>query len=93
MKAFVLIKFASIETKDAYRLIKRLKPVIESYMVYGRFDAVAIIQANTLEDIRHIILSDIQPIPGVIETMPCLIVEDENRMEPESPAQSLRQTT
>ena len=51
-------------------------------MVYGRFDAVAMIQANTLEEVRHILLSEIQPIPGVIETMPCLILEDENQSEP-----------
>lgn len=78
MKALILVKFASLETRDAYRQLKNLEPVIESYMVYGRFDAVAIIQAENLDGIRRIIFSDIQPIPGVIETMPCLIVEDES---------------
>ena len=42
--------------------MKRLKPVFESCMVYGRFDAVAFIQANSLEEIRHIILTQIQSI-------------------------------
>ena len=82
MKAIVLVKFTSLETRDGYRKLKRLKSVTESYMVYGRFDAVAMIQANTLEEVRHILLSEIQPIPGVIETMPCLILEDENQSEP-----------
>ena len=77
MKALVLIKFTSLETRDAYRVLKELKSVVESYMVYGRFDAVAIIQGNNLEDIRRVILSEIQPILGVIETLPCIIVEDE----------------
>jgi DNA-binding Lrp family transcriptional regulator len=81
MKAIVLIKFSSLETRNGYRRLKQLDSVIESHMVYGRFDAVALIQANTLEDIRHIILSGIQPIPGVIETMPCLILEDEQLVE------------
>ena len=76
MKAIVLVKFTSLETRDGYRVLKHLKPVTESYLVYGRFDAVAIIQANSLEEIRNIILTEIQPIPGVIETMPCLIVEE-----------------
>jgi len=78
MKAIILVKFTSLETRAAYHHLKRLKPVYESYMVYGRFDAVAFIQANSLEEIRHIILTQIQSIPGIIETMPCLIVEDEN---------------
>jgi DNA-binding Lrp family transcriptional regulator len=91
MKAIVLVKFTSLETRDGYRKLKHLKSVIESYMVYGRFDAVAIIQANTLEGVRHILLSEIQPIPGVIETMPCLILEDENLSETGQPPVILNQ--
>lgn len=78
MKAIVLIKITSLETRDAYKQLKRLKTVIESYMVYGRYDAVVILQAQNLEEIRRIIFSEIQPIPGVIETMPCLIVEEDD---------------
>jgi DNA-binding Lrp family transcriptional regulator len=78
MKALILIKFTSLETRDAYHHLKRLKPVIESFMVYGRFDAVAIVQGSDLGEIRRIILSEIHPIPGVIETLPCIIVEDES---------------
>jgi DNA-binding Lrp family transcriptional regulator len=85
MKAIVLIKFTSKESRDAYEQIKRLTPVIESYMVYGRFDAVAILHANQLEDIRRIILTDIHQIPGVIETLPCVIVEEEILAQAEPP--------
>ena len=91
MKAIVLVKFTSLETRDGYRHLKRLEPVTESYMVYGRFDAVAMIQADTLEDIRHIILSEIQSIPGVIETMPCLILEDETQPAPGYTPQPVKQ--
>ncbi len=58
-------------------ILKRLKSVTESYQVYGRFDAAVFIRADSLEEIRSIILSEIQPIPGVIETLPSLIVEDQ----------------
>ncbi|MCC7129475.1 MAG: hypothetical protein IT297_03660 [Anaerolineae bacterium] len=51
--------------------------MIESCMVYGRYDAMAVIEANSLEEIRKIIFLEIQPIPGVIETMPCLMVEED----------------
>jgi len=91
MKAIVLVKFTSLETRDGYRHLKRLAPVIESFMVYGRYDAVAIIQADSLEGIRHIILSEIQSIPGVIETMPCLILEDESLAELRQPPQPVEQ--
>jgi DNA-binding Lrp family transcriptional regulator len=83
MKAIVLVKFTSLETRDAYRHLKCLESVVDSYMVYGRYDAVAFIQAKNLEEIRKILFSDIQPIPGVIETMPCLIVEENELNVPE----------
>jgi DNA-binding Lrp family transcriptional regulator len=78
MKALILIKFTSLETRNAYHHLKGLKHVIESFMVYGRYDAVAIVQGSNLGEIRQIILSEIHPIPGVIETLPCIIVEDES---------------
>lgn len=77
MKALVLIKFASLETRQAYRRLRSLQPVLTAYMMYGRFDALLIIQAENLEEIRRIILSEIQTVPGVVETLPCIIVEDD----------------
>jgi len=77
MKALVLIKFASLESKDAYHQLCRLKAVTESYMVYGRYDAALTLQGKDLEEIHDIILSKIQPVPGVIEILPCIVVEND----------------
>jgi DNA-binding Lrp family transcriptional regulator len=77
MKALILIKFASLESRDAYPQLCRLKAVTDSYMVYGRYDAVLILLGKNLEEIHDIILSEIQPIPGVIEILPCIIVEND----------------
>ena len=76
MKAIVLLKITSGEVREAIHYLRRLKPVLGSCMTFGRYDAMAIVQGEGLEEIRQIILSEIQPIPGVIETMPCLIVEE-----------------
>ena len=81
MKALVLIKFASLESRDAYHQLCRLKPVTESYMVYGRYDAVLMLQGKNIEEIHDILLSDVQPVPGVIEVLPCIIVENETAIE------------
>jgi DNA-binding Lrp family transcriptional regulator len=75
MKALILIKLASLESRDAYHQLRRLKAVTDSFMMYGRYDAVLILNANHLEDIHDIILTEIQPVPGVIEILPCIIVD------------------
>lgn len=75
MKALILIKFASLESREAYYQLCRLEAVIDSFMVYGRYDAVLILQGKNLEEIQEIIFSEIQPVSGVIEILPCIIVE------------------
>ena len=75
MKALVLIKFASLESRDAYYQLRRLRGVMDSFMVYGRYDAVLILQGKDLEEVHDILLTEIQPVSGVIEILPCIIVE------------------
>ena len=77
MKALVLVKFASLEGRDAYYQLCRLKAVTDSFMVYGRYDAVLILHGKDLEAIHDIILLEIQPVSGVIDILPCIIVEHE----------------
>lgn len=76
MKALVLIKFASLESRDAYHQLCRLKAVTESTQVYGRYDAVLMVQGKNIEEIHDILLSDVQPVPGVTEVLPCIVVEN-----------------
>ena len=77
MKAIVLLKLTSPEMQAAFAHLKRIAAVTEAYAVYGRYDAVAMIQAANLEEIRRILLSEVHCIPGVIEILPCVIVEND----------------
>lgn len=46
-------------------------------MLYGRYDAAFTLQGKDLEEIHDIILSEIQPVTGVTEILPCILVENE----------------
>jgi DNA-binding Lrp family transcriptional regulator len=81
MKALVLVKFVSLEAREAYRSLQELSSVVEAYTVFGRFDAIAVIEAKHLDDIRRILLTEVQTIPGVIETMPLLFGDDPGTLE------------
>jgi DNA-binding Lrp family transcriptional regulator len=77
MKALILVKFASLEGRDAYDRICRLQAVRDTHLLYGRYDAVLTLQGRDLEELHDIILKEIQPVQGVIEILPCIIVEHE----------------
>ena len=76
MKAYVLIHIRTGQLSDAIRLIKRVEGVSEANMTFGPYDAVAIVHAADIKALGKILSQDIQPIPGVLETLTCLAVEE-----------------
>lgn len=75
MKAYILIKVRVGEIREVVKSIRRIDQVIEANMTFGPYDIVAILNADNVNDIGHLIASNIQPIPGVLETLTCLAVE------------------
>ncbi len=75
MKAYVLIKMKTGEIGEALQHLRHLKGVVQADMTFGPYDAIATIEASSLNAIGHMVAWDIQPISGVAETLTCLAVE------------------
>jgi DNA-binding Lrp family transcriptional regulator len=75
MKAFVLVKIRAGEVKNVVQQLCKTESVLEAYMTFGPYDAVAVIVANDLVSIGSLVASTIQPIPGVEQTLTCLTVD------------------
>jgi len=75
MKAYVLINIRAGAIKEVLKNLRRLDNIIEANMTFGPYDAVVVIEADSLAKIGSIIYSDVQPIPGVLETLTCLAVD------------------
>jgi DNA-binding Lrp family transcriptional regulator len=75
MKAYVLINVRAGEVKDVVRQLRKLDSVIETHMTFGPFDAVAVVTGEDLNGLGNMIASDIQPIPGVMDTLTCVAVD------------------
>jgi len=75
VKAYILIKIRTGELRDVVRQLKRIEQVKEANMTFGPYDAVAIVEASDVNHLGAILASNIQPIPGVQETLTCLAVE------------------
>jgi DNA-binding Lrp family transcriptional regulator len=77
MKAIVLIRIQTGEIKNAWRDLKRVRAVSKAHVTFGPYDAVVEIEARDLQEIGKIVAYEIQPIPGVRETLTCLAVDCE----------------
>jgi len=75
MKAYVLVNIRTGAVKEVVKNLTRLENVVEANMTFGPYDAVAVIEAGDLAKVGSIIYSEIQPIPGVLETLTCLAVD------------------
>lgn len=75
MKAYVLIKIRAGEVKDVVRQLRKLENVVEAHMTFGPYDGVAFISANDVSALGSLIATQIQPIPGVEQTLTCIAVD------------------
>lgn len=74
--AFVLIN-AEIGSEDA--VVKELKAVVnvkEAYMVYGVYDIVAKVSADTMDKLKEIITWKIRRLNKVKSTLTMIVIEN-----------------
>jgi DNA-binding Lrp family transcriptional regulator len=73
-KAFVLIETTVGRTKEVATTLKELKGMTSVNAVTGPYDVIAIIEAETLNEIGDIVTQVIHPIAGISRTVTCLAV-------------------
>lgn len=76
MKAYVLITISTGQIEQVVEHLRRVDGVIEANMAFGPYDAVAVVNAEDIKALGKIMAARIQPIPGVIDTLTCLVVDD-----------------
>ena len=59
--------------REPIETIRRLEGVQEAEMLYGPYDAYALIMANDSEKLREIIIQKIREIEGVQSTLTCFV--------------------
>jgi DNA-binding Lrp family transcriptional regulator len=75
MRAYILIRTRAGELPAVVAQTRRVSGVREANMTFGPYDAVAIVEADDLNAIGRLVARDIQPIPGILETLTCLAIE------------------
>mgnify|MGYP001764694684 CR=1 FL=1 len=76
MKAYVLLKIRVGEVGAVVKQLRRVDGVVEADMTFGPYDAVAVVQAEDINRLGNLVYLNIQPIPGILETLTCLVSGD-----------------
>ena len=75
MKAYIMIKIRAGEVKEVVHQLRKVNGVVEAHMTFGPYDAVAVVETADIARLGAITASEIQPIPGVEQTLTCLAVD------------------
>ena len=73
-KAYVLIETQVGKTKQVVEAICKLEGVASVDVVTGPYDAIAILRAETLNDIGELIVAKVHPVAGISRTVTCLVM-------------------
>jgi len=72
VKAYVLIEANIGKTREVVEAIRRSKNGILIDVVTGPYDAIAVIQAETLNEIEDLVVSMLHTVTGVSRTVTCI---------------------
>jgi len=75
MKAYILISTRPGTSLEVVQRIKeRIKEVVVADAIFGRYDAIMIIEATALENINQIVYKVIEKDPSVIRTETSIVL-------------------
>ena len=69
MKAYIMIETKPGTSEEVIKAIKsRVKDVLQADSVYGRYDAIVVIEAPNLEKINEIVYKVVEKDPNIVHT-------------------------
>lgn len=73
--AFVLVNVEAGTDREVLDNIKKVPEVKQAYMVYGVYDIIVMLEAETLEKLRETVTKKIRQLDKVRSTMTMIVME------------------
>ncbi len=74
-RAFILMETAVGKNKEVVASLKQLKGIQSVDSVTGPYDVIAIVEAESLNDIGDLVTRKIHPVAGISRTVTCLALK------------------
>jgi len=75
MKAYILIKIRTGEVRPVVKQLRKVEFVKSAEMTFGPYDAIAVVEHESVSQLGAVLATVIQPIPGIEQTLTCLAVD------------------
>lgn len=74
VQAFVLIQTDSGKASEVAHSIGSIDGVMSSEAVTGPYDVIVSAEAADVDALGHLVVANIQPVPGIVRTLTCPVV-------------------
>jgi len=74
--AFVLINTEIGSESDVLKTLKKVDGVVEAYSVYGVYDVIAKIKADTMDKLKEMVTWNIRRLDKVRSTLTMIVTEE-----------------
>ena len=74
--AYVLITTETGAMESVRESLKKMEYVTETYMVYGVYDIIATVKAETMEKLKEIVTWNLRSLDKVRSTLTMIVVEE-----------------
>jgi len=74
VKAYVLIEAQVGKTKQVVEAIRNIQGVASVDVVTGPYDAIAVIQTETLNNFEDLVVEKVHLLAGISRTVTCIVV-------------------
>lgn len=74
VKGYLLIRTNMGMTKQVVEAIRKLDGVVSADAVTGSWDAIAIVNGESVKDIGELIVGRVRKIDGIDKTLTCFVV-------------------
>jgi DNA-binding Lrp family transcriptional regulator len=73
---YVLITTETGAVESVLESLKKIDAVKETYMVYGVYDIVATVKAETMDKLKAIVTRDLRSLDKVTSTLTMIVVDE-----------------
>ena len=74
MKAYILLSTKPGTSLDVAKRLKEVKETVTADAIFGRYDAIVILEAPTLDEINKVVYKIIEKDPNVIRTETSIVL-------------------
>lgn len=74
VQAYVLIQTDSGRASEVAQAIDAIDGVDSSQAVTGPYDVIVAARAADVDALGHLVVAEIQPVPGIVRTLTCPVV-------------------